>query len=176
MSVATLPEHLLAHARSRGDQVAVHVLAGPQITDRVVTSLTWEGLATAAAAYADLFRGAGVAPGSVVVICLRHGPTLYPAYLGAMLAGAVPSFVPFPTVKQDPTLYWEAHRVLFARVEAAAVLTYPDNTAALADVLPDTTRLLVDDPTAMLAAQPHADWRDVVAVPDHDDVALLQHS
>jgi len=166
-----LPERLLAHARSRGDQVAVHVVTGDG-----TTVLTWERLATAAAAYADLFRGAGVTPASVVVICLRHGPTLYPAYLGAMLAGAVPSFVPFPTAKQDPGLYWEAHRVLYARVEAAAVLTYEDNTTGLADVLPATTRLLVDDPDAMLATEPPSDWTDVVAVPDLDDVALLQHS
>jgi fatty-acyl-CoA synthase len=171
VSVATLPEHLLSHARSRGDQVAFHVVTGDG-----ATVLTWERLARVAAAYADLFRSSGVTPGSMVVICLQHGPTLYPAYLGAMLAGAVPSFVPFPTVKQDPALYWEAHRVLFARVEAAAVLTYQDNAAALADVLPPATRLLVDDPAHLLATEPSAGWADEVAVPDPDAIALLQHS
>jgi acyl-CoA synthetase (AMP-forming)/AMP-acid ligase II/acyl carrier protein len=171
VSVATLPERLLSHARDRGDQVAFHVL-----TDDGDTSLTWERLAAAAAAYAGLFRDAGVGPGSVVVICLRHGPSLYPAYLGAMLAGAVPSFVPFPTVKQDPALYWEAHRVLFGRVEAAVVLTYQDNAAAVADVLPPATRLLVDDPAPLLAADVPSPAIAGFVPPDLDAVALLQHS
>ena len=170
MSVATLPEHLLSHARSRGDQPAFHV-----VTPDGSTELSWAQLAGAAAVYADLFRRSGVTPGSVVVICLRHGPSLYPAYLGAMLAGAVPSFVPFPTAKQDPDLYWEAHRVLFARVEAAAVLTYDANVTALVDVLPPVTRVLVDD-AAHLTAEPAAGWADLVAVPDLDEVAVLQHS
>ena len=171
MTVATLPERLLLHARTRADLLAFHVL-----TDDVVTSLTWERLAGSAAAYARLFRESGVTPGSVVVVCLRHGPSLYPAYLGAMLAGAIPSFVPFPTVKQDPALYWEAHRVLFARVEAAAVLTYDQNATDLATVLPPATRLLVDDPARMLSAEPPPGWVDDVTVPDLDAIALLQHS
>ena len=171
MSVATLPERLLAHARHRGDQVAFEVL-----TDDHATSLTWERLAATSAAYAALFSASGVTPGSVVVICLKHGPSLYPAFLGAMLAGAVPSFVPFPTVKQDPALYWEAHRVLFARVEPTVVLTYQDNVPAVADVLPPTTRLLMDDPASLLSAEPLAPLAADLTPPDLDAVALLQHS
>jgi len=171
VSVATLPERLLSHARDRGDEVAFEVLTGDD-----TTSLTWGRLAAAAAGYAELFTSSGVTPGSVVVICLKHGPSLHPAYLGAMLAGAVPSFVPFPTVKQDPALYWEAHRVLFARVEAAVVLTYQDNAAAVAGVLPPATRLLVDDPALLLAAQPGSSRVGDLTPPDPDAVALLQHS
>jgi fatty-acyl-CoA synthase len=160
----------MAHARERGDDIAFHVL-----DQDAVTSLSWDQLAGAAASYRDLFVDSGVTPGSVVVICLQHGPTLYPAYLGAMLAGAVPSFVPFPTVKQDPALYWKAHRVLFSRVEPAAVLTYAANAADLAAVVSPTTQLIVDEP-ALLAHRSYP-WRteDFVA-PDLDSVALLQHS
>ena len=170
MGVATLPEHLLSHARNRPDDVAFHVIDGDQ-----VSSLSWNQLAGAAAAYADLFRRSGVSAGSVVVICLRHGPSLYPAFLGAVLAGAVPAFVPFPTVKQDPSLYWEAHRILFTRVEPVAVLTYADNASDLGQVLSPATRLLVDDPALVsdISAPPSF---DAFAFPDLDALAVLQHS
>ena len=168
LDAVTLPGHLLNNARERGDRVAFHVLEPGDTT----TTFTWADLAQASAWYADLFRDAGVTPGSVVVICLRHSPSLYPAYLGAMLAGAIPSFIPFPTPKQDPALYWEAHRVLFSRVQAAVVLTYADLVKEISEVLPSSTRLLVDrgwDTTA------HVD-PDSFTLPGPDATALLQHS
>jgi acyl-CoA synthetase (AMP-forming)/AMP-acid ligase II len=43
-----------------------------------------------------------------------------------MLAGMVPSFLPFPTIKQDPQSYWETHRAVFARTRPAVILVYPE--------------------------------------------------
>jgi acyl-CoA synthetase (AMP-forming)/AMP-acid ligase II len=73
-----------------------------------------------------------VEPGQVVFIVLRHGWEAYAAFLGAMRAGLLPSFLPFPTPKQDPALYWASHRVLFERLKPGLLLTYEENAAELA--------------------------------------------
>jgi fatty-acyl-CoA synthase len=169
--VHTRPGQLMHHATTRGEVAALHVLAGG-----TVTTLTWADLARQSGAYAERYRAAGVRAGEVVMLCLKHGPWLYPAYLGAMLAGAIPSFVSFPTPKQDPVLYWEAHRVLFDRVQAAAVLTYGANAADLAKVLPEATSLLVDEPVSPDLDTPVADVLARFPLPDPDTAALLQHS
>lgn len=168
----TIPGHLFDHATRHPDEVAYRVLAAGD-----VTTLTWDQLARAACEYADWFRDSGVQPGDVVVLCLKHSPTLYPAHLGAMLAGAIPSFVSFPTPKQDPVLYWEAHAVLFDRVRPAAVLTYADNAVELQEILPPGARVLVDRPFSVPTGdEPIADLADRHHLGETDAVALLQHS
>lgn len=161
--VETLPAALMAHATARPDVAAFHVIIGDD-----VTTLTWGQLLRDSTGYAQRYLDAGVAPGEVVLICLPHGPSTYPAYLGAMLAGAVPSFVAFPTPKQDPALYWDAHRVLFDRVLAPAVLTYPEIAVDIGRVVPPSTTVLIDEPVGLAPPVHHH--------PDRDATALLQHS
>jgi hypothetical protein len=66
--------------------------------------------------YAGILQRRGVRRGEVVLIVLRHSPDLFSAFLGAMLIGAVPSFMPFPTSKQEPRLYWSSHQKLLDRM------------------------------------------------------------
>jgi fatty-acyl-CoA synthase len=170
MTISTTQGHLIDNARSRGDQPALHVVVGD-----TVTMLTWAELLRRSAAYADRYLAAGVQPGDVVMLCLRHSVSQYPAYLGALLAGMTPSFVSFPTPKQDPVQYWDAHRVLFGRVQPHTVLTYAENAADLAKVVPESTGLLVDAPAGDVTEA----VEDIAArfpLPDLDSVALLQHS
>ena len=108
MPEPTLPAMLLHHAREHGDRVAFDVVVGED-----TTRLTWRALAAQAGDHAQRLAAAGVRPGDVVVVCLRHGSSLYPSFLGAMLCGAVPSFIPFPTPRQNPVLHWDEHLVLF---------------------------------------------------------------
>jgi acyl-CoA synthetase (AMP-forming)/AMP-acid ligase II/acyl carrier protein len=136
--------------------------------------LSWAELERRSRAYADHYAAAGARRGDVVVICLRHGPSLQPAFLGAMQAGCVPSFVPFPTPKQDPDLYWHEHRALFDRVRPPVVLTYEENAEKLGAVLPEETTLLVDSRRVVDRALDTL--RQAEALPEPDDVALLQHS
>jgi fatty-acyl-CoA synthase len=68
----------------------------------------------------------GAKRGQVVVIILKHSVDLYSSFLGAELAGCIPSFMPFPSEKQDPSLYWQAHLDLFERIRPAAIIAYPD--------------------------------------------------
>src|SRR5262249_2233168 len=94
------------------------------------------------------------------------------AYVGAMMHGAVPSFMPPPSPKQDPGLYWAAHRLLFARIRPRALVT----TGRLA---PELSARLEGGDTAVItpeavAARPACGPRWGAA--DADTIALLQHS
>ena len=169
LSDATLIDQLRQHAATRGDEPAIIVLG---CSDEDVTALTWSSLLRQADIYARRYQDANVQHGDVVMFALKHGPSMYPAFLGAMLAGAIPSFLSFPTPKQDRVLYWDAHRALFERIVPDAVLTYAENAGDLAAALPAQSTLLIDDvpnaeTTGPLPAMPG---------PDPDSIALLQHS
>lgn len=166
----TLPARLIKHALTRGEQVAFYIAAGD-----CVTSSSWEQLLRQAAAYADRYRAAGVVAGDAVLISVKHGASQYPAYLGAMLLGAVPAFLPFPSQKQDPILYWETHRALFERIQARVMVTYSEHAEDVAEALPPTTGLLVDEPSPVSDLS-IADLATTFHVPHGGSVALIQHS
>jgi acyl-CoA synthetase (AMP-forming)/AMP-acid ligase II len=83
--------------------------------------------------WARTWRGQCDTPGSVVFLIAQHGMAMYPAFLGAMRAGLIPSFLPYPTPKQDPELYWRSHKTLFARVQPACILSYAELLPTLRD-------------------------------------------
>jgi acyl-CoA synthetase (AMP-forming)/AMP-acid ligase II len=120
--------------------------------------------------YAAALTAAGVDEGRVVAIILKHGPDLYTAFMGAMLAGCTPTFMPFPSAKQDPDHYWSSHRTLFERLETAAILTYDDNVAPLRANCPGIPVLTPAD-AAAIAEPPALERR-----PAAHDIAFLQHS
>ncbi len=64
------------------------------------TVLTPSQVLAGANAWAHLLKQRGLAPGDRVIICLDHGPDLYLAYLGALLADCVPSFAAATSPKQ----------------------------------------------------------------------------
>jgi fatty-acyl-CoA synthase len=110
----------------------------------------------------------GAKPGQVVFIVLRHGWEAYAAFLGAMRAGLLPAFLPFPTPKQDPTHYWASHRALFERVKPAALLTYEANAEPLAKAAERAVLTL----EAFASLAPAA----LAPIPAADRPAFLQHS
>lgn len=61
--------------------------------------------------------------GDLVVIVLEHCADLYPVFLGCMIRGFVPAFLPPLTVKQDPEIFHRSMAALFARIAPAAVVT-----------------------------------------------------
>lgn len=119
--------------------------------------------------YANMFLHMGLQPGDVVVIILRHSEELYFAFLGAMLARCVPSFMPFPSAKQDPEQYWTQHQAVFARIGVAAVVAYPE------------LRPLIERHCPGLATMTPAETEGVSQDFDApargpDEIAFLQHS
>ena len=132
-------------------------------------AITCREALAASARYADLYLSRGLGRGDVVLVVLKHAPDLYFAFLGAMLAGCVPSFMPFPSAKQDPELYGAQHKALFARIGARAVVTYREHAAAMAQIAPGIAVFTPEDTVGRAEAPPQIDI-------SADDIAFLQHS
>lgn len=92
-----------------------------------VRNFTYREIRELACAYNAHFRSAGLRRGDVVAIILMHSVDLYGAFLGAMMAGLVPTIMPFPTPKQDHARYWSSHVELFAISGIRAIFTYVEN-------------------------------------------------
>ena len=124
--------------------------------------------------WARRYLAAGLAAQSIVAIVLDHRVDMYGAYLGAMRAGLVPTFLPYRTPKQDETLYWKAQAAVFDRLWPACIVTYRAPLERIAELTRDFTahRIDVDAPWPQSAA-PLPDLREVEA---DDRIALLQHS
>jgi len=112
------------------------------------------------AAYAKRYLEIGIKPGDVLIVILEHTPHQFYAYLGAILAGAVPSFMPFPTPKQRPELYWADHEELFERIHPRLLVTYVENLAGAKRALPhfDVEALVADDEIFEERARICPDW------------------
>jgi fatty-acyl-CoA synthase len=121
--------------------------------------------------FASLFREHDVKHGAVILIILRHGIDAHAAFVGAMIVGAVPSFLPYPNIKQDHELYWSQHEKIFAFCQPSLILVYDDLRDAVADCARGTTARVV----VQTAVQDHPPLR-IDRLPDGDDIALLQHS
>jgi fatty-acyl-CoA synthase len=66
---------------------------------------------------------AGLRPGDLVAIVLEHSADLYSSFLGSMIRGFIPTFLPPLTIKQDPEIFRKSMVALFARTSPAAVVT-----------------------------------------------------
>lgn len=162
----TIGARLAEHAKHKPDSVFCTFIARGE-----AETLTFGQLYRRSAAYAARYRREGVAPGDLIVIVLQHTPHLFYSYLGAILAGATPTFMPFPSPKQRADLYWADHEALFARIQPRLLVTYQENlsaareqlsTFALPTLIADDA-ILEEEPAALHEARP-------------DDVACLQHS
>lgn len=122
--------------------------------------------------FADRLAAAGVSPGETVAIMLRHSPELYCAFLGTMMAGAIPTLMPHPNPKQDEHYFWSSHRELFGITQIAALIVYPELIESATSAFGSTVHLLVPDDPSSSAGEP------VERLPDsgYSDTALLQHS
>jgi acyl-CoA synthetase (AMP-forming)/AMP-acid ligase II len=153
----------------RAEQSPSRVFAKLHLDGEWVTA-TYGELLERARGFSAAYRRAGVDRGEIVFIVLQHGLDVYAAFVGAMLAGAVPSLLPYPNARHDHALYWSQHRQLFARVRPAAIVTF--------DELADDIRSCADGSGAVVLPQSAVEVEtvaDAIGGCD-DDIALLQHS
>jgi fatty-acyl-CoA synthase len=134
------------------------------------TELSYQHMLDGIGAAAALLREQGVGPGEVVLIFAQHSVGMLLAFFGAQWLGAIPAFMPPPTVKQDGKAWLASHSALVARIEPACIVSEP---GCLEQVV-----LLRDAPVLSTAVIEHApagvDCRRQ-AMPD-DAPAFLQHS
>ncbi len=161
---------LARHCAERPDAIFCHFWAGDIRED-----ISFRKLRLEAAAYAALYRESGLKAGDVVLIMLKHSPEMYYSFTGAMLCGCIPSMMPFPSVKQDSSKFWESHGELFYRIGAGAILTSAENAESLRKNMPDQRLeiLLAEScrQTARHFEPVSAELGDIAL-----DIAFIQHS
>jgi acyl-CoA synthetase (AMP-forming)/AMP-acid ligase II len=146
------------------------------IKDKRCERISFAQLLDRSAAYANRYRKIGINPGDLIIVILQHMPHLFYAYLGAILAGGIPTFMPFPTPKQRPELYWADHEALFDRINPRLLVTYETNLLDAKRALPHfrVDTLIADDEIFNERAEPLDLLAGFAAAPD--SVACLQHS
>jgi acyl-CoA synthetase (AMP-forming)/AMP-acid ligase II len=137
-------------------------------------AITYGDVYARSCAYARAYSNAGVKRGDIVLVILQHTPHLFYSFFGALIAGAVPSFMPFPTPKQRADMYWGDHKRLFDRIAPSLIVTYAENRASALATLPDlrVPFLIAGDE---LLETPGTDELPGLHS-GYDDVACLQHS
>ncbi len=159
---------LAGHARKRPADIAITLRTGGRSAD-----FTYAGLAREAARWAQFLSSRGAAPGDVVLIVLPLSVDAIHAFLGAAFAGCVPSFMPCPSAKQDPVLYWSSHNALFARIGGGFIVTSRANANAVAANIVDAKMTIV----AADECSRESHWAELPARPRQgSEYACLQHS
>ncbi len=128
-------------------------------------TVTFGELCASAGLAAAGLRDAGVIAGQVVPIVLEHRVELYSSFVGCTLIGAVPSFLPPLTAKQDPTLFRQGMSALLARIDPPCVIGSDATLPSLAG----QSVLNVDAPEQARTAIGFADAPAA-------EIAFLQHS
>ncbi|MDX2158260.1 MAG: AMP-binding protein [Hyphomicrobiaceae bacterium] len=137
---------------------------------------TYSDAATAAGRYQSLLRSHGVDRDDVVVIMLDHSIDVMTSFIGATLCGAIPSVMPLSTKKQDPQLFWPAHKKLFERTGVKAIVTSPAGKGHIQRwVLPESAGR---PSVPIIESHEHRDHPADLTVADlcPGSLALLQHS
>lgn len=111
----TLPEALRWHASATPDGIACHF-----IRDGLEQDISYAALLSDAERFARLLAERGIGRNDVVLILAPHDPVLMHAFIGAMLIGAIPAFIPPLTEKQDPAFFWGSIRDMTAHLGVAA--------------------------------------------------------
>jgi acyl-CoA synthetase (AMP-forming)/AMP-acid ligase II len=141
--------------------------------DDAVESMTFGEFRRFAHQQAQHLRREGLRDGDTIVIVMPQGIPLMATFAGAMLAGAVPTILAYPTFKTDPVKYSAGLSGVLANLNAPMVAVQGS----------DTARLLIDHWNAdrplrivVCAARAH-EWPDFrCSAIDPDRVAFIQHS
>jgi fatty-acyl-CoA synthase len=121
--------------------------------------------------FSALYSDRGVTLDHIVLIVLEHGVDAHAAFIGAMLIGAIPGFMPSPSVKQDARLYWRQHRELFSHTKPRAILVYDALVGAVSDAAAGTEAVVIG--AALVDLMPAV---EPGSLPAGHATALLQHS
>ena len=171
--MTTFVERLEARYNENPAKVAIQL----QAAGRPDRAISYADLLREASAYADALCREGIQPGEVVILILQHGAELIHAFWGAILAGAIPSIMPYLTEKLAPEQYRADLAALISVTQPAGIVTYGQFEAevrAAVGTAGSVRTILVTDRIGP-AGEP-----DFLAASGHKrrstDVVLLQHS
>jgi acyl-CoA synthetase (AMP-forming)/AMP-acid ligase II len=109
----------------------------------------------------------------IVAVCLYHGLDLHAAFVGALLAGHIPTMIAPPSPRMEGSKYTDSFRRMLAHIRPSFVVADGASLEKL-DALalkdfPDSE--LIDAATIHATAASFETWQG-----DAEEVALLQHS
>jgi fatty-acyl-CoA synthase len=128
--------------------------------------------------YATAYARGGVEPGDMVVLILQHGKEIVYSFWGAILAGVIPSIMPFQTEKLSPERYRADISALLSISRPAAIVTYPEFEVNLRQISLESNssvrEVLVTD---RIPRQDKLDFPTLLGLNSKEtDLMVVQHS
>ena len=142
-------------------------------------ALAWEELFAHACRFAAFLQARGVEPRETVFVLAPLGPDVLSGFLGAILAGAIPALLSYPSAKVAPEVYSRNLVGVLGLTGARTVLTTRALEPSLRSALtaaPAGRRFLWIEDARPLAATAQEEWERAAASIRPDEVAFLQHS
>ncbi len=140
-------------------------------------SITYKELIEKSSCYAEEFISNGIVAGDVIILVLQHSLELIYAYFGAVLAGAVPSIMPFLTEKLLPEKYQQDFQSLIKIIQPRAIVTYQEFKQKVFDQFsekPEVDYIFLCENVVLEDKKIPESLPGLSRKPD--DVVLLQHS
>ncbi len=164
---------LWEHYKNQGNQKILYF----QSIGKPDLPITYKALIENSYCYTIEFVKKGIEPGDIIILVLQHSLDLIYAYFGAILAGAVPSMMPFLTEKLLPEKYQQDFQALLKIIKPKAIVTYQEFKQEVFDQFSEA--LPVDN--IFLCEDVSQENRTITAnLPgfdrNPDDIVLLQHS
>jgi fatty-acyl-CoA synthase len=171
MNVGSHPnliQPVLARAQERPDQTALVFVREDGVEERLSAGEFGGELER----HARHLLSAGIGPGELVILVMRHSRELLSAFWGAMRLGAIPSIFPFLNERLDLSYYLAQLRNLVTYSGASVIVTSPDLIDQLAGFLTEgECRVILTD-----GSPGHSPEADLPPVGDGEGIAFLQHS
>ena len=140
-------------------------------------SISYKELLERSYAYTLTFLNNGIKAGDVIILVLQHSLDLIYAYYGAILAGAVPSMMPFLTEKLLPEKYQHDFQSLIKIISPRAIVTYREFKTEVFDqfdIKVPVDRIFLSDDIVLASKGLPSNLPGLERQPS--DVVLLQHS
>lgn len=152
-----------------GEKICLYFQHG---NEKKTQAFSFSQMSLEASGFASAYKDAGLSSGDVVLIFLDHHPSMFACYLGAIMVGAIPSFMPCPSPKQHPERYWPSHRQLLRRISPKAIVTDSFHAKEMKafGLLCDPVKFIDID-----GVQPARERFDPMHI-DPENIAFLQHS
>ncbi|NLE46192.1 MAG: AMP-binding protein, partial [Chloroflexi bacterium] len=130
-----------------GDALRAQVDADPDhialifvLSDGRHEQITYDRLYSDALRCAAWLRGEGIAGGDCVLLAFDHGYSLVRAFLGAILAGVIPTIYPYLSAYSDTGVYSERLGLLLKSIDARRVIAAPEDCPYLRSAVASTGR------------------------------------
>lgn len=137
-------------------------------------TLTFERFLGEASGFSAFYESHGVRQGDTVVLIMPQGVQLMAAFVGAMLRGAIPTILAYPTFKVDPEKYRFGLSGVTHNIQAALLVLDRGFPTGLLELLRGSEGARI---VQVAEGEPQAiPWAGASSSQDPDRIAFIQHS